>query len=189
WGMQAARLLEGIEPCSELGRAAGLQAGVALYLEHDVEAAAGHYDECLRIGRLCNDQDLIAEGMIGSGTVLVRQGRVAEGLRLVDEAMISAVSGLLGAVMTAQVYCNTISLCQALGDIRRAFEWTEQAVACSSRPGMGDFPGDCRMHRAEITRLRGDWVAAESELRAAIVALERYDPGHVGQAWYELGEI
>src|SRR5436190_19442808 len=29
---------------------------------------------------------------------------------LVDEAMISAVSGLLGTVMTARVYCNTISL-------------------------------------------------------------------------------
>ena len=22
-----------------------------------------------------------------------------------------------------------------------------------------------------------------------MIALERYDPGHVGQAWYELGEI
>jgi len=45
------------------------------------------------------------------------------------------------------------------------------------------------MHRAEITRLRGDWAGAESELRAAMIALERWDPGHVGQAWYEIGEI
>src|SRR5207248_7196 len=78
---------------------------------------------------------------------------------------------------------------QALGDIRRAYEWTEQAVTCSTRPGMGDFPGDCRTHRAEITRLRGDWAGAESELRGAMAALERWSPGHVGQAWYELGEI
>src|SRR4029079_11793696 len=132
----------------------------------------------LRIGRLCNDQDLIAEGMIGSGTGLVRQGGGAEGRSLVAEGVISAVSGLLGAVMTARVYCNTISLCQALGDIRRASEWTEQALVCSTRPGMGDSPGDWRMHRAEITRLRGDWAGAESELRVAMVALERYDPGH-----------
>ena len=93
WGAQAARLLEGCEPCPELGRFAGLRAIVALGLEHDVEAAAEHYAECLRIGRLCNDPDVIAEGLAGSGTVLVRQGRVAEGLRLVDESMISAVSG------------------------------------------------------------------------------------------------
>jgi class 3 adenylate cyclase len=189
WAQQAERLLEGREPCSELGRFSGLQAIVALELMHDMAAASDHYDECLRIGRLCNDADVIAEGLFGCGNILVRRGRLAEGLRLVDEAMINAVSGLLGAVMTARVYCNTISLCQALGDIRRASEWTEQALVCSTRPGMGDFPGDCRMHRAEITRLRGDWVGAESELRAAMIALERWDPGHVGQAWYELGEI
>ena len=189
WAQQAERLLEGCEPCSELGRISGLRAAVALHVMHDIEAASGHYDETIRLGRLLKDADLIAEGLSGSGAVLVRRGRVVEGLRLIDEAMINAVSGLLGAVMTARVYCNTISVCQALGDIRRASEWTEQAIACSSRPGMGDFPGDCRMHRAEITRLRGDWVAAESELRAAMVALERYDTDHVGQAWYELGEI
>jgi len=172
-----------------MGRLEGLRAVIALHLAHDVDAAAAHYEETMRIGRLLNDADLVAEGLVGSGEVLVRQGRVDDGLRRIDEAMISAISGLLGGVMTARIYCITISQCQALGDIRRASEWTEQAVACSTRPGMGDFPGDCRMHRAEITRLRGDWDSAESELRAAMVVLERYDTGHVGQAWYELGEI
>jgi class 3 adenylate cyclase len=190
WLQRAERLLDGYEPCSELGRLADLRALVALEIGHDVEAASGYYAEALRIGRACDDADLIACGLVGSGTVLVRQGRVAEGLRLVDEAMIDAVSGMLGNLMTARIYCGTISLCQALGDIRRASEWTEQAVACSARPGMCDFPGDCRMHRAEITRLRGDWVAAESELHRVMRDLERWsDGGHVGQAWYELGEI
>ena len=103
--------------------------------------------------------------------------------------MIDAVSGLLGPFATAKVYCVTIGLCQAVGDIRRAGEWTEQVVICSSRPGMGDFPGDCQMHRAEITRLRGDWVAAESALRDSMELLERLDPSHVGEGWYEIGEI
>jgi class 3 adenylate cyclase len=189
WAQRAATLLEGSEPCSALGRLEELQALIALEIAHDVATAMRHYDEALRIGRLCNDADLVAGALVGSGTALVRVGRVSEGLRQVDEAMIDAVSGLLGGVQTARIYCNTISLCQALGDIRRASEWTEQAMTCSSRPGMGDFPGDCRMHRAEITRLRGDWAGAESELRLAMGALERWSPGHVGQAWYELGEI
>ncbi len=189
WAQRAERLLDGCEPCSALGRLVELRAIVALEIEHDVAAALEHYNEALRIGRGANDADLIAGALVGSGTVLVRLGRVSEGFRLVDEAMIDAVSGLLGPVMTARIYCNTISLCQALGDIRRAFEWTEQATVCSTRPGMGDFPGDCRMHRAEITRLRGDWVGAESELRSAMAALECWSPGHVGQAWYEIGEI
>ena len=54
---------------------------------------------------------------------------------------------------------------------------------------MGGFPGDCQLHHAEITRLRGDWVAAESELRDSMGLLERLDPGHVGEGWYEIGEI
>jgi class 3 adenylate cyclase len=127
--------------------------------------------------------------MAGLGIVLVRMGRVDEGMRLVDEAMIDAVSGTCGGVVTARIYCGTISVCQALGDIRRASEWTEQALACSTRPGMGDFPGDCRMHRAEITRLRGDWAGAETELHRVMGDLEKWSGGHVGQAWYELGEI
>ncbi len=166
-----------------------LRAIVALHIEHDVPTALQHYEEALRIGRVSNDADVVAGALVGSGTALVRLGRVREGLRLVDEAMIDAVSGLLGPVMTARIYCNTISLCQALGDIRRAFEWTEQAVACSTRPGMGDWPGDCRMHRAEITRLRGDWAGAEAELHLAMASLERWSPDHLGQACYELGEI
>ena len=189
WAQRAEQLLDGCEPCSALGQLVELRAILALHIEHDVATALEHFGEALRIGRVSNDADVVAGALVGRGTALVRLGRVREGLRLVDDAMIDAVSGLLGPVMTARVYCGTISLCQALGDIRRAFEWTEQAVACSSRPGMGDFPGDCRMHRAEITRLRGDWAGAESELYTAMAALERWSPDHVGQAFYELGEI
>ena len=138
----------------------------------------------------CNSTDLIAEGLTGSGQVLVRQGRVADGLRLVDEAMISAVSGLLGARHDrARLLHHDQPVSGARRHPPRRRSGPSRRSACSTRPGMGDFPGDCRMHRAEITRLRGDWDGAESELRAAMVVLERYDTGHVGQAWYELGEI
>ena len=189
WLGRAERLLEGSEPCSELGRLVEVRAMEALDVTHDATAAVELYDEMLRIGRLTRDADLVAGALAGKGTALVRLGRVSEGLRLVDESMIDAVSGLLGPFATAKTYCITISLCHELGDIRRAGEWTEQAVACSSRPGMGDFPGDCQMHHAEITRLRGDWEAAESALRHSIGLLERLDPQHVGEAWYEIGEI
>ena len=137
WAQQATRLLEDAEPCTQLGRLAGLRAIIALEVEHDVEAAAEHYDECLRIGRVCHDADVTAEGLAGSGIVLVRKGRVAEGLRLLDESMISAVSGLLGAVMTARVYCNTISMCQALGDIRRGVGMDRAGAGVFVPPGHG----------------------------------------------------
>ena len=65
-------------------------------------------------------------------------------------------------------------------DVRRAYEWTEEAATCSSRPGMSDFPGDCRLHRppapvyfprllrAETAKcfVRASAQAKESPLRA-----------------------
>jgi class 3 adenylate cyclase len=189
WVARAARLLEGLEPCAEVGRMAELRAILALHVEGDLAAAQRHLDDALDIARLCGDVDLAAAVLVGLGTLRVRVGDVGEGLRLVDEAMTDAVTGRLGRVATARVYCNTISLCQALGDVRRAREWTDEALACASQPGLGDFPGDCRLHHAEITRLRGDWTGAESELRRAMGELERWDLSHVGQAWYELGAI
>ena len=109
----------------------------ALDFTHDATAAVELYDEVLRIGQLIRDADLVAGALAGKGTALVRLGRVSEGLRLVDESMIDAVSGLLGPFATAKVYCVTIGLCQAVGDIRRAGEWTEQAVVVLEPAGDG----------------------------------------------------
>jgi class 3 adenylate cyclase len=189
WAERAERLAEDLKPCAQVGHVIALRGIIALDVLHDNDEALVLYEEALALGRQFNDADLTAHSLVGSGTALVRLGRLSEGMRRVDEAMIDAVSGLLSSVATARVYCGTISLCQALGDIRRAFEWTQEASSCATRPGMGDYPGDCQMHRAEIMRIRGDWSGAESQLREVMDALGTWSVGHVGQAWYELGEI
>src|SRR5262249_15560063 len=106
WVQRAESLLENSEPCSELGRFREMQAAVANEIHGDADAALALLDEVLEIGRACNDRDLVAGAMVGRGSILVRLGRVEEGMRLVDEAMIDAVSGQLGAVRTARVYCG-----------------------------------------------------------------------------------
>src|SRR5256885_12307616 len=90
WAQQAERLLDDCGPCSELGRVSGLRAVVALHVMHDIEAASGHFDETLRIGRLLRDADLVAEGLSGSGAVLVRRGRGAGGRLLSDGGVVQA---------------------------------------------------------------------------------------------------
>jgi class 3 adenylate cyclase len=189
WYEQARRLLDGVDECPELAQLASLEGSIALFLRRDVEGADRNYTRALDIARSVGDRSVEAMQLVLLGTVKVRKGDVSSGFRMVDDAMISALTGALDNVTTAQVYCSTISLCQALGDIRRSYEWTEEAVSCSTNPATGDFPGDCRLHRAEITRLRGDWDEAERELHRLMDTLERWDLTHVGQAWYELGEI
>ena len=58
-----------------------------------------------------------------------------------------------------------------------------------SRHATGGFHGLCRVHRAEILRLRGDWADAEVEAREASKELRRYSRTDVGWASAELGQI
>ena len=75
------------------------------------------------------------------------------------------------------------------GDWRRAAEWTEAQDRWCEREGIIGFPGMCRLHRAEIKRLRGSWLEAEAEARRATDELQGFIPAAVGLALYEIGEI
>ena len=51
------------------------------------------------------------------------------------------------------------------------------------------FPGACRIHRAEVLRLRGDWSAAEAQAMAACEELHDFDRSITAFGHYEIGEI
>ena len=51
------------------------------------------------------------------------------------------------------------------------------------------FPGKCRIHRAEVLRLRGDWPAAEAQAQAACEELHDFDRSITADGHYEIGEI
>jgi class 3 adenylate cyclase len=77
-----------------------------------------------------------------------------------------------------------------MADIRRAGEWTEKADRWMSRHSLGGYPGVCRVHRAELKRLRGEWSEAEKEALDACEELERYRIlDGVALAHYEVGEL
>ncbi len=189
WGERAFKLLESEPPCSEWARLLVIAGSRALRVEHDPPVAADFFEQAIAMARDAGDGNTQALGQVHLAHALVQQGMPDEGTRLIDEAMTAAICGELDPVTTARVYCFTISLSQATGDVRRAREWSDEAIRCSTRPGMADFPGDCRLHRAELTRLQGDWDAAQAEIERAIPEMEQWDRHHVAQGWYELGEI
>ena len=101
--------------------------------------------------------------LVFNGSVLVHTGEVTEGLRLLDEATTAAVSGELQPLAVGIVYCVTIDSCQSLGDCGRAAQWTDAANRWCDRTDITGFPGACRIHRAELLRLGGDWTKAEEQ--------------------------
>ena len=127
--------------------------------------------------------------LVGKGRAKIKAGDAEEGLALMDEGATSAVCGELRPYATGLVYCMTISACHDLGDYRRAAEWTEAANRWCDREDVTGFPGACRIHRAEIMRLRGDLVEAEKQAVAACEELGDFERSITAGGYYEVGEI
>lgn len=157
----------------------------------DLEAAARAAADATEIGERFGDKDLV--GLAGSlqGTVLLRQERIADGLALLDEAMVAATSGELSAIVTGIVYCNQISACQKVYAFDRAREWTTALTKwCEARPQLVTFTGSCLVHRSEILQLGGEWGEAIDEARHVCERLSQSEErGVLAAAFYQQAEI
>ena len=189
WLGRAERSLEGATDSREYGLVLIGKARMALGAG-DVTAGLAHLREALVLGERHGDRDIQAMALVFEGQQRINQGDVREGLALVDEATMAAVSGELGLVTTGMVYCCTISACRDVGDVRRASDWTEAAHRWCDRQSVSGFPGVCRVHRAELTALRGALAKAEQEARVACDELIRWDIHEVAaEGFYEIGSI
>jgi class 3 adenylate cyclase len=188
WLARAERLLEGrpegvIDGWLAAGRA--FEASLAGEAERSLAASRRAHEIALRFG----DRDLEVLALAEQGALLVATGEVAEGLRLADEATVAAVSGELEPSVAGGVCCATIETCRAIGDWRRAAEWTEAQDRWCAREGISGFPGMCRLFRAAVKRHRGAWLEAEAEARRATDELVGYLPAAVGEAFHQIGQI
>ncbi|MFD7256719.1 response regulator transcription factor [Streptomyces sp. NPDC059874] len=148
--------------------------------------------EAAEVGERFGDADLVWLARDEQGRALVNLGRVHEGLRLVDEALVVAESGALSPIVRGIVYCNTIVFCRDLFDLRHEREWTDALTRwCDRQPQMVAHNGLCLVHRAEVLQYGGAWTAA---LGAARRASDRFAQGMLnqiacGEAYYRQGEI
>ncbi len=155
------------------------------------DAAARMAAQARSCGERFEDADLCALAGHEQGHIHVRQGRVADGLPLLDEAMVAASGGELSPIVTGIVYCGVILACQEAHEARRAQEWTATLSDwCDEQPDMVAFTGRCRIHRAEILQLRGEWTEALAEARRAIRrSLQAESEAAAGEACYRQGEV
>jgi tetratricopeptide (TPR) repeat protein len=130
-----------------------------------------------------------AIGRVAEARSLILEGDVTQGLGLLDEAGTAAISGELDPLSTGIVYCEVVCALQALAQYDLAEEWTIAMERWRQGQPVGSIHGRCRVHRAEILRLRGSWVEAEKEALVACEELRPYLRREFGWPLTELGRI
>jgi class 3 adenylate cyclase len=188
WFNRAQRLLEAEGDCAEQGWLFFMQ-GMSAIQMGDYESAIAAAQGMMDVGTRFSNLDLQAFALMMEGSARVEKGDVDAGLALLDEATVAAVSGEIGPYASGIIYCVSIGATAKLADYERAGEWTEASRRWCERQSISGFPGVCRVHRAEIMRLRGSWAEAESEARRATTELANFNLEYAAEGFYEIGEI
>jgi DNA-binding CsgD family transcriptional regulator len=157
----------------------------------DYEGAAATAAAAVEAGERFGDPDLFALAVHVQGEMVVRDGRVREGLGLLDEAMVAVTAGGVSPIVTGIVYCGVILACEEVYEVRRAQEWTAALTRwCGQQPDLVAFTGRCLVHRAQLMQLHGAWRAALEEAERAGRRFEAaMNRGAAAKGCYLRGEV
>jgi DNA-binding NarL/FixJ family response regulator len=189
WIMRAVRLAEGISECPAHGWLL-LLTEVEPNLLAGRPTAAVHAARRMReIGQRLHEPDLFAAGIHSEGRALIRSGQVADGLALLDEAMVTVLDGKLTPFTTGTLYCHTIAACHEVAEVRRMTRWTELAERwLATFPAAVAFGGLCAVHRAQLHLIHGRWDDAEQAALQVVPSLDANRIDYAAEAWYVVAE-
>src|SRR5204862_7736219 len=112
------------------------------------EGAAATAATAVEIGERFSDADLVALAAHMQGEILVRTGRLREGLGLFDEAMVAVTAGEVSPIACGIVYCGVVLACGDVYELRRAKGWTAALTPGYDRqPDQRAVTGTSLVHR------------------------------------------
>ncbi|MGH2821666.1 MAG: transcriptional regulator [Thermoleophilaceae bacterium] len=187
WLARAERLLEGQDE-TPAHAWFGVVRAYERMLAGDLHGARPWARRAVEVGLKC-EPAACAIGRVAEARLLILDGDVRQGLALLDEVGVATVSGDLDALSTGIVYCELVCALQGLGQYDVAEEWTDAMERWCKTNAIGSLHGRCRVHRAEILRLRGSCDEAETEALEACEELRPYLRREMGWPLSELGRI
>ena len=188
WAARAEQLLDGLEEHPVHAWLAMVRT-YERFMSGDLAAAAEHAAEAIAVGARQRAPEPAAIARIGAARVQILTGEVAAGMALLDEAAVVVMSGELDPLPTGMAWCELICAMQGLAQYDRADEWTQAMEQWRHGHAIGGISGRCRVHRAEILRLRGSCGEAEEEALRACEELRPFMRREFGWPLTELGTI
>jgi DNA-binding NarL/FixJ family response regulator len=192
WVERVRRLLDdAATDCVELGYLAHASAMCRIFGAGDFAGAHELFVRAGAIGAAHRDRELVTLARIGEGRMLVYLGARAEGVTLLDEAMISVEAREVSPLAVGDAYCTVIDACVELFDVSRCRVWTESFSRwCDEHGDLVLYRGNCLLHRAQVLHMHGDWSdAAESARRACERLAEPINGLTLGGAHYVEGDL
>jgi ATP/maltotriose-dependent transcriptional regulator MalT len=124
-----------------------------------------HVTTAAAIAQRFDDADLECAALAYAGLCLVIGGRVAEGMRQLDEAAAAASAGeVRNLAVAGEIYCKVLLACEIALDVRRAEQWAAVAESLSRRSRVVWAAAICLMHYGGILTAAGRWYEAEQAL-------------------------
>lgn len=165
WLARARRLADDIGDRVERGWVALADALMA----EDLDSREEQVRVAAAIASRFGDSDLQFCAMGYEGLCLVLRGRVAEGMRRVDESAAAATCGEVRDYLAAgEIYCKMLLCCELTLDVRRAQQWMAVVERFARDAHASWVSAICRMHYGGILTVAGRWSEADRELSEAV---------------------
>ena len=189
WAKRAERLLEG-HPTVAVHAVIATAKGYERLLAGDAASAGDLAKQAVEIGTELGVPAAVALGQVMQARSALLADDVANGLDLLDESAAVVMLDDIDPLTVGMAYCELVCAWQGLAQYDRAEELTEAMLRWShAHPDLGSIHGRCRVHRAEMLRIRGSLADAEDEALAACEELRPYMRREYGWPLTELGTI
>jgi len=190
WLQRAHRLLEGLPLGAEYGWLLAREAQLTLNTSRDLVRVCTLGVQASEVGRTIGSVDVEMLGLALEGVALVYAGKIAEGMRRLDESTAAALVGEMTDRAAIEFACCYLMLaCQQVHDYDRAVQWCERVQEFCRRSGNRGLFAYCRVEYAHVLTRRGAWAEAEAELLEARNILAKRRPPLAGSAIAHLGEL
>ena len=188
WLRCAERHLDGIDE-HPVRAIIAMVRGYERFMCGQVAEARVHATAAIELGERFDVIPAVVIGRTCTARLAILDGRVDEGVELLEEVGALLMSGAADPLTTGMMYCEIICAAQGLLMPDLAAQWTDVMENWRHGSAVGGIHGRCRVHRAELLRLSGTCDLAEAEALRACSELRPWMRREFGWPLVELGNV